>query len=469
MPFGCSPKKLNWSMTDALNILMAHKGFGALFFDERLQVIEINAAAEQLLALTPPKTPQTMITEIFPELVGIETQLEQIVAKQKTAYRLDHVNRLDEQGQVQYLNLLLLACPEKHRALLVLEDATQTALAEQVANQQRYDMYLYRTSIEHRRNQIGRSILGRSAAIEQIIDTVQKLSHIPSATVLLMGETGTGKNLTARMIHESAMAGDAPFVEINCAALPEQLIEAELFGYAKGAFTHAVSEKPGLLEAAHGGTLFLDEIGELPLNMQAKLLSTIESKAFRRLGSTRQRQVDVRIIAATNRDLKTEVAAKTFREDLFYRLNVVSITLPPLRELGKDIVMIGQRFVELLNIQFNKKVKGFSSAARQALLAHQWPGNVRELSNCIERAMIFIDSDEIDDHDLVLTTPAAGTGDTDRECWTVPAAGIDLEEVERSLILSALEQADNNKSKAARLLGLTRHTLRYRMEKHSLE
>jgi len=247
------------------------------------------------------------------------------------------------------------------------------------------------------------------------------------------------------------------------------LIEAELFGYEKGAFTHAASAKPGLLEAADGGTLFLDEIGELPLNMQAKLLSTIESKSFRRLGSTRQRKAEMRIIAATNRDLKAEVAAKTFREDLFFRLNVVSISLPPLRELGEDVILIAERFVELFNIQLNKRVKGFSSAARKALLGHLWPGNVRELSNCIERAMIFIEASEIDVQDLALIAPAADGAETDPVCWTVPPAGIDLEEVERRLILSALEQAGNNKSKAARLLGLTRHTLRYRMEKHGLE
>ncbi|BBO70400.1 hypothetical protein DSCA_43300 [Desulfosarcina alkanivorans] len=456
-------------MADPLNLLLAQKGFGALFFDGRLRLIEATSAAQRLLAPAAPMVSQALITDILPELAGIEVQLALIVAKQESAYRLDHVNRIDEQGHVRFLNLLVLACPEKDRAMVVVEDATDTALALQADNQQRYDLYLYRTSIEHRRNQIGRSILGQSAAIEQVVQTVQQLSHIPSATVLLMGETGTGKNLTARIIHESAMTDDAPFVEINCAALPEQLIEAELFGYEKGAFTHAVSAKPGLLEAAHGGTLFLDEIGELPLNMQAKLLSTIESKTFRRLGSTRQRQVNLRIIAATNRDLRMEIAAKTFREDLFYRLNVVSITLPPLRDLKEDIILIGERFVDLLNIQFKKKVKGFSPAARNVLLAHHWPGNVRELSNCIERAMIFIKGDQIDIHDLVLMTPAADAVESGQQCWTVPSSGIKLEEVERSLILSALEQADNNKSKAARLLGLTRHTLRYRMEKHGLE
>ena len=432
-------------------------------------MIKTSPAAQQLLSLPPPQPPYTLITDLFPELVGIEAELQRIVAKQESVYHLDYVNRSDKQGQTRYLNLLLLAYTEKDRALLVLEDATQTALALQAANQQRYDMYLYRTSIEHRRNQIGRSILGQSPAIAHIVQIVQQLSHVPSATVLLMGETGTGKNLAARMIHESSMTADSPFVEINCAALPEQLIEAELFGYEKGAFTHAISAKPGLLEEAHGGTLFLDEIGELPLNMQAKLLSTIESKTFRRLGSTLLRKADARIIAATNRDLKAEIAAKTFREDLFYRLNVVSITLPPLRQLGEDIATIAQHFVELLNIQLNKKVKGISASARKTLLAHHWPGNVRELNNCIERAMIFIKGDQIDSDDLVLMTPAAGAPNAGQQPWTVPSTGIELEDVERSLILSALEQADNNKSKAARLLGLTRHTLRYRMEKHGLE
>ena len=203
--------------------------------------------------------------------------------------------------------------------------------------------------------------------------------------------------------------------------------------------------------------------------MQAKLLSVIESKSLRRLGSTRPRQVAVRIIAATNRDLQAEVAAKSFREDLLYRLNVVSITLPPLRELGEDIVLIGQRFVELLNVQFKKKVKGFTPEARRALLSHSWPGNVRELSNCIERAMIFITENEIDSKDLIMSLPTTESGTADSTSWRVPPTGIELEQVEQSLILSALEQARGNKSKAARLLGLTRHTLRYRMEKHGIE
>jgi len=455
-------------MRNPVNIIAKQKRFGVLLYDRQLQVIDIDAIAKQLLASTELK-PHGSVTDLLPELVGAEDQMVRLVDKQEDFYRLDHLNRHDAKGEVRYLNLLTLPCVDSHQAMILLEDVTQDARILQAANQQRYDEYLYRASIEHRRHQIGSSILGRSAAIERVIDTIQKLSHISSATVLLMGETGTGKNLAARMIHESSMTAEAPFVEINCAALPEQLIEAELFGYEKGAFTHAVDAKPGLFEAAHGGTLFLDEIGELPLGMQAKLLSVIESKSLRRLGSTRSRQIDVRIIAATNRDLQAEVAAKSFREDLLYRLNVVTITLPPLRELGDDVVLIAQRFVELYNVQFNKKVKGFSPEARRALLAHNWPGNVRELSNCIERAMIFISGNEIDRQDLILSLPATDNERGAASRWTVPPTGIELEAVEQSLILSALERAQGNKSEAARLLGLTRHTLRYRMEKHGIE
>ena len=218
-------------MTDALTILLDHKGFGTLFFNGRLQTTEINAAAAGLLELSPSNASRHVITDIFPELIGIEPQLERIISKADSFFSLDYVNRTNAQGETRYLNLLLLACPQKDRALIVVEDATRDALAVQVTNQQRYDMFLYRSSIEQRRNQISRSILGQSSAIEHIIDTVHQLSRIPSATVLIMGETGTGKNLTARMIHETAMDAGDPFVEINCAALPEQLIEAELFGY----------------------------------------------------------------------------------------------------------------------------------------------------------------------------------------------------------------------------------------------
>ena len=271
---------------------------------------------------------------------------------------------------------------------------------------QRYDLFLYRTSADFRRKRSSDRILGDSPAIRRVRAAIQKLSRIPSATVLLTGETGCGKNLAARVIHDSSMPVDAPFVEINCAALPEHLIESELFGYEKGAFTHAVTAKPGLLEEAHEGTLFLDEIGDMPANMQAKLLAVLEGRPFRRLGSTRPIEVNIRVIASTNRDLQADVADKRFREDLFFRLNVVTLALPPLRELGDDILMIAEHFLNVYNVEFKKRVKGFSADARRGLLGHPWPGNVRELANCIERAMIFAEKDHIDAYDLVLSPPA---------------------------------------------------------------
>jgi transcriptional regulator with PAS, ATPase and Fis domain len=455
-------------MDDPLTSIIEHKGFGVLFFDHGLHITGTNSTGGQMLGAAGMQATGDDLQDLFPELVGIEDLLTRIIAKQEPSYRLDNVNRSGEQGQTLYWNLLILSWQGTNRGMLIIEDVTDKAAAKQSTNQQRYDLYLYRRSIDDRHHQIGSWMKGKSAAIKNIIDTIRKISRIASATVLLMGETGTGKNLAARIIHESAMTREKPFVEINCAAIPEQLIEAELFGYEKGSFTHAVSTKPGLLEEAHGGTLFLDEIGELPMNMQAKMLSVMESKQFRRLGGTKTKKVDVRIIAATNRDLQTEVAAKSFREDLFYRLNVVSITLPPLRHLEEDILLLAEHFVKQLNVEFRKNVKGFTRDACKALIAHSWPGNVRELSNCIERAMIFIESDVIKPSDLVLTKPPTQGDTKDGHCWTVPYSGIDLEDVERRLILSALRQSENNKSKAARLLGLTRHTLRYRMDKHGL-
>jgi transcriptional regulator with PAS, ATPase and Fis domain len=354
---------------------------------------------------------------------------------------------------------------ESGGGVLLVEDATEGAKMLQELTQQKYELLLYRSGALFPRQFLSESILGESPAIQQVRESIQKLSKVPKATVLLLGETGTGKNLVAQVIHYSSMPPDAPFVDINCAALPEALIEAELFGYEKGAFTHATVSRPGLLQEAEGGTILLDEIGELPLNLQAKLLSVLETKRFRRLGSNKLIEVKARTIAASNRDLQKEVAEKRFREDLYHRLNVVSVHLPPLRELGDDVLIMANHFLKVFNMEFKKKVKGFTSSARNALLGYTWPGNVRELSNCLERAMIFVENDWIDEADLVVGHSEQGLH---RQEWTIPPKGIILEDVERQLIISALRQAGGNKSKAARLLGLSRDTLRYRLEKFQL-
>ncbi len=455
-------------MSEALNRLLAYKNLGTVFFDAQFNIIEIDKIAREILRSIGQRPVKGNLLDLFPEFIGSEEFVKQVIEKQKGDFRLEYVNRSDNTPVIYYLNMLVLPGEKDERGLLVLEDATEQARTAQALNQQRYELFLYKHDPEFRRKFLSESILGNSEAIQQIRETIQKLSKVPAATILLMGETGSGKNLAARVIHYSAMSADAPFVEINCAALPEHLIESELFGYEKGAFTHAVASKPGLLEEAQGGSIFLDEIGEMPLIMQAKLLSVLETKTFRRLGSNKPVEVDIRIIAATNRDLKNEVDENRFREDLFYRLNVVSLTMPPLRELGDDIITLSEYLLKLFNVEFKKKVKGFTEEARQILLSYAWPGNVRELSNCLERAMIFADKDTLDATDLVILGSATHPTERKAHQWSIPPGGLVLEEVERQLILSALEQSANNKSKAARLLGLTRDTLRYRLEKYQL-
>ncbi|MGH7457311.1 MAG: sigma-54 interaction domain-containing protein, partial [bacterium] len=263
-------------------------------------------------------------------------------------------------------------------------------------------MLLLRSVLGSQQKFLANSILGSSPPIERLKELVQKVAQVPRATVLLQGESGTGKSHVARVIHYLSFQSGAPFVEVNCAAIPENLLEAELFGYEKGAFTHAVKAKTGLIEEADDGTLFLDEIGDMPLSLQAKLLHFLETRKFRRLGSNQERGVQVRCIAATNHDLPAAVAEKKFREDLYYRLNVVNLTLPPLRDLGEDIVTLAEHFIKIYNLDFRKKVDGLHPEGRRRLLGYAWPGNVRELRNVIERAMIFCEANEIKPADLAL-------------------------------------------------------------------
>ena len=406
------------------------------------------------------------MTEIFPEFVGSETVLANFAEGHDAPYELRDVNRMGPDGEVRYLDLTLLSGHPAGSGLLVIQDVTRRAVLQQTVNQQRYELLLLKSRSSGARHLGGEAILGNSPPIRQVRETIAKLGSVPQATVLLQGESGTGKNLVARVIHHRSMPPEAPFVDINCAALPENLMEAELFGYEKGAFTHATVSRAGLLEEAGGGTILLDEIGELPLTLQAKLLSALETKTFRRLGGNRQVKVKARIIAATNRNLQEEVAAKRFRGDLFYRLNVVAIHLRPLRELGEDVLAIADHLLAAFAREMNKPISGLSEKARKMLLQHDWPGNVRELSNCLERAVIFNDTGRIEADEL-----AIGSGDAAAAAdgWQVPPGGIALEDVERQLIQSALKQTANNKTRAARLLGLSRDTLRYRLEKFGID
>ncbi len=302
-------------------------------------------------------------------------------------------------------------------------------------------------------------IVGTSPAVRRAIELVEKVAPTPS-TVLLHGETGTGKDLFARAVHFGSPRAAGAWVKVNCGALPENLLESELFGHERGAFTGAVARKLGRFEQANGGSLFLDEIGELPLALQVKLLQAIEEKAFVRVGGGETIRVDVRIVAATNRNLEDDVREGRFREDLFFRLNVFPIVLPPLRERREDVLVLAEHFLRRAGAPSDK----LSPDARAALAGYGFPGNVRELEHILERALIIAGSDPVlPDH---LSFRAGSRPPVGR--FELPEEGLSLEELEKDLILQALEAAHGNKSRAARLLGLTRRTLYSRMEKHGL-
>jgi two-component system response regulator AtoC len=310
------------------------------------------------------------------------------------------------------------------------------------------------------------SIVGESEPIRDVRALLRKIGVSPASTVLITGESGTGKDLAAKVVHYSSNRGAKPFMNITCSALPETLLESELFGHERGAFTGADRQKRGLLESADGGTVFLDEIGEMVPLLQAKLLRFLEEKTFKRVGGAADIKVDVRVIAATNRSLQEEVKKGKFREDLFYRLNVMAVPLPPLRERRDDIPLLVTFYVEQFNVEFRKKIKGVTKGALAALTGYAWPGNVRELRNAVERAMLLAESAELDESHFPMLTavdPELTSG------MGLPAGGLNLEALERSLVVQALERAGWNQTKAATLLGLNRDQIRYRIEKFGLE
>mgnify|MGYP003879131875 CR=1 FL=1 len=303
-------------------------------------------------------------------------------------------------------------------------------------------------------------IIGKSKPMRELFALLENVAETDS-TVLIYGESGTGKELVARALHYNGPRREGPFVAVNCAALPEALLESELFGYERGAFTGATRSKPGRFELADGGTLFLDEVGEMGLAVQAKLLRVLDQKEFERLGGTKTIRVDVRIIAATNRDLEADVASGRFRRDLFYRLNVVSIHLPPLRERREDIPLLVEHFVRKFGEKMGRKVRSVSPEAMRLLMDYDWPGNVRELENAIEHAFVMMRGDTILPEDLPETI-------RERKASVVPGGRGLLEDGERQALLAALEQAGWNRGEAARILGISRTTLWRKMRKHGL-
>jgi two-component system response regulator AtoC len=318
------------------------------------------------------------------------------------------------------------------------------------------------------------NIVGRSKPIRDVLELIKRLAQSGATTLLVQGESGTGKDLVSRALHYESSRRDNPFFALNCAAIPETLIETELFGYEKGAFTDAKTMKKGVFEMADGGTVFLDEISEMHINMQSKFLRVLEDQTFRRVGGVKDISVNVQVVASTNRNLETAVNEGKFREDLYYRLSVIPIIIPPLRERKEDIPALIEHFIQRYNVQFRKNVKGISPEGMKLLMNYSWPGNVRELKNAIERAMILVDQDTIDVSELpirILDPSAAMTfsrvsGD---HLVKLPSEGAGLEAIEKELILQALQYANSNKTKAAKLLKISRDTLRYKVKKHNLE
>ena len=308
------------------------------------------------------------------------------------------------------------------------------------------------------------AVIGGSPTMLQVKALLSRVAASPASTVLLTGETGTGKDLAAKAIHYNSERSARPFINITASALPETLLESELFGHERGAFTDARQQKRGLLETADGGTVFLDEIGEVSAGLQSKLLRFLEEKTFKRVGGLVDIRVDVRVIAATNRNLEADVRAGKFREDLFYRLQVMPIALPPLRERAGDIPRLVNYYIDRYNREFRKRVKGATAEALAMLEQYRWPGNIRELRNAIERAMLLMDREWLQPDDFASLTRSPVTSQ-----FKLPPNGLVLEDVERQLVVQALERANGNQTQAGHLLGINRDQVRYRIEKFGLE
>ena len=315
-----------------------------------------------------------------------------------------------------------------------------------------------------------REVIAESPSMREVLNFVRRVAASEATTILLEGENGTGKDLIAKTLHYQSVRQAEPFIAINCAAIPDSLLESELFGYEKGAFTDARSQKRGIFELADKGTLFLDEIGEIPLMLQAKLLRVLEEQTFRRLGGLKDIKLDLRVVAATNKNLREAVKEGAFRQDLYFRLNVIQILIPALRERTEDIVPLTKFFVEHYNRKFKRNIEGLNEAAARLLMGHDWPGNVRELRNAIERAMILEESALITPASLpiAIARPESGTVLPVPASTDLPTDGLSLEDNERNLLARALEKTNGNQTQAARLLRITRDTLRYKMKKFNL-
>jgi two-component system response regulator AtoC len=436
---------------------LANRGYAVLTADRAEDALRIVRESPPDLVLLDIKLPDRDGSEILPEIrrLAPQTQVVMLTACESAemaiqAFKDGAADFVTKPFDLENLEVVLRRVADKQRLQQDLEHFTRT-------EQRRYDMS---------------RIIGKSPAIRELLELTGRIARSDASTVLLTGESGTGKDLVARAIHYGSPRRDRPFMAINCTAISENLLESELMGHERGAFTDAKVQKKGLFEMADGGTVFLDEIGDMQRSLQVKLLRTIEERTIRRVGGTETLQVDIRIIAATNRNLERAVREGDFRDDLYYRLKVFPLHLPPLRERLEDVREIAIAFVEHFNRHYRRKVPGLTEEALVALEGYDWPGNVRELRNVIERAVILQTSGELGVDDLPLEIrqgremAPASTGD--ETPFGLPAEGVALEAVERDLIRQALERTNRNQTQAARLLHLSRDALRYRMKKFDL-
>jgi len=439
-----------WQSISVLESVFDQLSDALVLYDPEFRITGVNRAAEKLFGMSSEEMLGKHCQEIFKCSLcepgcGMLVGLNQAPASPHSTVRLSTENGMER--------LVVMRTTQ-----MFTEDGQLTGVAATIKD------------ITEEAAPQRREVIAESASMREMVNFVRRVAASEATTILLEGENGTGKDLIAKTLHYQSLRQAEPFIAINCAAIPETLLESELFGYEKGAFTDARSQKRGIFELADKGTLFLDEIGEIPLMLQAKLLRVLEEQSFRRLGGLKDIKLDLRVVAATNKNLREAVKEGAFRQDLYFRLNVIQILIPPLRERTDDILPMTRFFIEHYNRKFKRNIEGVTDAAAKLLLAHDWPGNVRELRNAIERAMILEESALITPPSLPISIsrPEPGAPLAAAPSLEIPNDGLSLEDNERSLLARALEKTSGNQTQAARLLRITRDTLRYKMKKFNL-
>jgi two-component system, NtrC family, response regulator AtoC len=439
-----------WQQTSVLESVFDQLSDALVLYDPEFRITGVNRAAEKLFGMSSDEMLGKHCQEVFRCTLcepgcGVLVGLNQSPSAPNCTVRL-HTDNGSERLVVMRTNQMFNEDGELTGVVATIKDITEEAAPER------------------------REVIAESPGMREVMNFVRRVAASEATTILLEGENGTGKDLVAKTLHYQSLRQAEPFIAINCAAIPDSLLESELFGYEKGAFTDARSQKRGIFELADKGTLFLDEIGEIPLMLQAKLLRVLEEQSFRRLGGLKDINLDLRVVAATNKNLREAVKEGAFRQDLYFRLNVIQILIPPLRERTEDIVPLTRFFIDHYNRKFKRSIEGVTETAAKQLMSHDWPGNVRELRNAIERAMILEESSLITPPSLpiAISRPDPAYMVNPTAVTEIPTDGLSLEDNERNLLARALEKTNGNQTQAARLLRITRDTLRYKMKKFNL-